>query len=113
MKIFKRKDIKVINDTCGEIQEMFSSKNVSISYVTIIDKSKPHLHKKTEEIYFVLKGNGIMTVDDESCNVEKDDIISIPQNKFHTIEKTSNGALELIVVTHPKFDIDDVIEKSI
>ena len=113
MKITKRKNLETINDICGEIQEMCHTDNMSVAYITVTGKSAPHLHKETEEIYFIVKGEGIITIDDEQEKVEKDDTISIPKNKFHSIEKTSSGSLELIAITNPRYNPDDVIEKNI
>ncbi len=111
MQIIKRKNTEILHDTCGEIQEMFSSENISISYANIISKSTPHLHRKTDEIYYVLRGKGRMTIEDEKVNVEKDDLVLIPKNKLHTIERTSDDPLELLVITHPRFDTNDVIDQ--
>lgn len=84
---------------------------MSVAYINITDKSKPHLHKKTEEIYYILKGRGLMTIDDEKQEVETGDMIPVPRNKFHTIEKISKEPLELLAITNPKYDEEDLIEK--
>lgn len=113
MKIIKRQSLETINDVCGKIQEMCHTDNMSLAYVTVTGKSKPHMHKNTEEIYFIIKGEGILTIDGEKRKVEKDDAIAIPKNKFHSIEKTSAESLELLAITNPRYNPDDVIEKNI
>lgn len=110
MKIIKRKNIKIINGTCGKIQEMCDTDNIGIAHVTITKKFPPHLHKEMEEIYYILRGKGLVTIDTEQQKVEKDDVIPIPKNKFHTIEKISSEPLELLAITSPKYNPDDVIE---
>ena len=111
MNIIKRKNTKIIDDACGKIQELFHADNLSIAYITVTGKATPHLHKHTEEVYFVVKGKGIITIDSEQKKVEKDDVIPIPQNKFHSIQNIADESLELLVVTHPRYDPEDVIEK--
>ena len=113
MHIIKRKHQQAIKDICGKIQEMSSTDNLSIAYITVINKSVPHLHKNTDEIYYIVKGRGFITIGNEKQEIEKDDSISIPKNVFHSIEKSSDEPLELIAITSPKYNPDDVIEKSI
>ena len=113
MKIIKRKNTKIIHGTCGEIQEMFGADNIGIAYVVITKKFKPHLHQEMAEVYYILKGKGLITIGNEQQEVEKDDIIPIPKNEFHTIEKISSESLELLAITSPEYNPNDVIEKSI
>ncbi len=109
MKIKNRDVIPFIDDTCGKIQEMHQSKNLSVSYATITGKAKPHKHKVMEEVYYIVKGTGKMVIDKETFKIKSGDIISIPKNKIHYVEKTSVESVEIVVVTHPKFDPSDVL----
>ena len=112
MAITKRNNLKTMDDICGKVQELGHTDNIDVAHITITDKSTPHLHRKTEEIYFILKGEGLVTIDDEQQKVEKDDTILIPKNKFHSIDKLSSEPLELLAITSPGYDPDDVIEKN-
>jgi mannose-6-phosphate isomerase-like protein (cupin superfamily) len=105
--------VKPIDDACGKIQEMYNSKDWSISYATIVNKAKPHMHKIMEEVYFVAKGAGRIVIDGNSFNIGPGDIMPIPKNKIHYVENSSSKPVELIVVTHPGFIPSDVIEMKI
>lgn len=48
-----------------------------------------HHHKQTEEFYFILSGEGEMTVNAESRPVKPGDAILIPPGAWHTIRATS------------------------
>ena len=109
MEIINRKNAKIINDVCGKIEEMYNSDNLSLSVATITGKSEPHKHEKTEEVYFILKGQGTIYIDGESKEIGEGDLIPIPKNKFHHIEMVDNKTIELFVITHPKFDASDVL----
>jgi mannose-6-phosphate isomerase-like protein (cupin superfamily) len=111
MKIIRRENLKGIKGDCGDIWEMDGTDNASVAYVKITDKFKPHLHQKTEEIYYILQGRGLMTIEDEQEEVQAGDLIPIPKNKFHTIEKIGEDPLELLAITTPRYDLEDVIEK--
>ncbi|MFH1071852.1 MAG: cupin domain-containing protein [Nanoarchaeota archaeon] len=112
MRIKNRKEIPRIQDTCGTIQEMYHSKNLSVSYATISRKARSHKHEVMEEVYYIVKGEGRMFVGKKSFTVKSGDIIAIPKNVFHHIEKISREPVEMVVVTHPRYAASDVIEEK-
>jgi len=52
-------------------------------------KTSGHVHPGQEEIYFFVSGSGLMIVDDEEFKVTTDDIILIPDGKFHQVINTN------------------------
>lgn len=111
MKVISRDKVKSIKNVCGTIKELYSSRDLSLSIATITGKSTPHMHKRMEEIYFVIKGSGRIFIGDESKIIKEGDLIVIPKNKFHYVQTEDNETIEVIVATHPGFDKNDVIEK--
>jgi len=111
MKITNRKDVEVLPDACGEIQELHHSDNLSISYATITGKARSDMHKKMKEVYYIIKGGGKLFIGDKSFDVGAGDIIDIPKSTHHHLEKTSEEPVELMVVTHPRYDTSDIIEE--
>jgi mannose-6-phosphate isomerase-like protein (cupin superfamily) len=57
-----------------------------------------HSHDYHEQIYFVLKGSGIITVGNESKRVKEGDAIYIPPNALHGFRNDSNAPCEMICV---------------
>lgn len=112
MKVVNKNSVKIIKNVCGVIRELYNSQNLSISIATITGKSVPHMHKKMEEIYYVVKGNGKIIIDGDLTEIKEGDLVSIPKNKFHHVETESNQSIEVIVATHPRFDTEDVIKKT-
>jgi mannose-6-phosphate isomerase-like protein (cupin superfamily) len=108
MKVVNRRNIKPIKDACGKLQELYNSDNLSLSYSVISNDSKPHKHEKMEEVYFIVKGKAKMRVGDEIFPVQSGDVLSIPKHKCHDVRDVEE-VIELVVVTHPKFDSNDVI----
>ena len=111
MKVISRNKVKSIEDVCGTIKELYSSTNLSLSIATITGKSTSHMHKKMEEIYFILKGKGKIFVGDESVTIKEGDLVVIPKNKFHYVQTEKGESIEVVVATHPGFNPNDVIEK--
>lgn len=107
MKIVNLKDVKKFPDTCGFIRELYSSKNLSLAFVELNGKATRHKHNFLEEVYFIVEGNGYITIGDKKCVVAKGDTISIPKKTWHFLE--TKGFLKVLVVTYPKFSQKDVI----
>ncbi len=112
LTIRNRKEIEFLDDTCGKIQELYHSEQLSIAYVIVTGIAKSHIHHRMEEVYYVEKGEGKLYVGKEVHSVEPGNIIAIPKNVFHHLERTSAELLEVMVVTHPKYDVTDVIEEE-
>jgi mannose-6-phosphate isomerase-like protein (cupin superfamily) len=108
MKIINRKDIKYIKDACGKLQELYNSKNLSLSYSIIQNKSRAHMHKKMEEIYFIVKGKADLKIGNKIFPIKAGDVFAIPKNKYHNIQNVKE-IIELVVVTSPKFNSKDII----
>ena len=52
-----------------------------------------------------------MKIGESIYDVTAGHTIPIPKNVFHSLEKISTEPVELLVITYPKFDPSDVIEK--
>lgn len=57
-----------------------------------------HKHKENEEIYIVIGGEGIITVDDEKIKVKEGSAIRISPNAKRTIKNTGDSELLFICV---------------
>jgi len=51
-----------------------------------------------EEIYYILKGAGIMQVDDDTKEVTQGDAIWIPVGAGHSLENHTNEQTEILVI---------------
>lgn len=72
-------------------------------------ESPAHYHLRTEELYYIVGGSGIATVDGKETTVEPGDSVIIPLGIVHKI-KASSGGLSFVCVTVPPYDIHDDIE---
>ncbi|WP_028558777.1 cupin domain-containing protein [Paenibacillus pinihumi] len=60
------------------------------------EQSAPHTHDE-DETFYVVKGNGVMVIDDEEQDVQAGDTIYIPANHSHVLRNT--GSEELVFIT--------------
>jgi mannose-6-phosphate isomerase-like protein (cupin superfamily) len=60
-----------------------------------------HTHERSEHVYYILQGRGLMTLDDKSYVVEPHTAIFIPPGVAHSLANTGLENLLFIVVTAP------------
>jgi oxalate decarboxylase/phosphoglucose isomerase-like protein (cupin superfamily) len=56
----------------------------AIASVRVGDATTPHSHDE-EETFFVLSGNGMMTIDGETAPVGAQDVVYLPRGSTHTL----------------------------
>ena len=100
----------------SEIRELLAHRNSSIRNQTLAEARLPiggctaaHHHVKTEEIYYILEGQGRMQVGDESRDVGPGDAIAIPPGAFHQISNTSDATLKFLCCCAPGYEHDDTV----
>lgn len=86
-------------------------KQFGFAYVEVDpgQESPAHYHRKTEELYYVTRGSGIMTLGDRTTLVKPGDTVVIPAGEVHKIRAHDEG-LAFICVTGPPYDPEDDYE---
>lgn len=108
----KRYSVKPKEDPCGLVWELYNEKNLGLAYFEITGTAREHKHLNTEEMYYVKRGEGNLVVDDKVLCIKKGDSIQIPKNAFHYLKKLRGKSLEVLVITHPRYDPNDFIPKT-
>ena len=75
----------------------------SMHVVEISKDSRPHYHKKTTEIYYVLEGEGHLEIEKEKVPLKPGVSVLIPPNNLHR----AVGELKILNVPVPAFDPAD------
>lgn len=70
------------------------------------DASLPH-RLKASEVYYILEGEGIMHIDDESCYVESGTAIYIPPGATQYIVNSGKTYLKFICIVDPPWRKED------
>lgn len=68
--------------------------------------SLPH-KLKTSEVYYILEGEGMMHVDDESAKVHSGQAIYIPPNSTQYIENAGSSDLKFLCIVEPAWRPQD------
>jgi len=95
--------------TCGYRYKMISRQDddagvAAWAHVVDIDGAKEHYHKVGTEIYYVLDGEGTVTLDGRDHPVRKGSIVHIPPGVVHG----AKGRMRVLVVGVPDISDDDL-----
>jgi mannose-6-phosphate isomerase-like protein (cupin superfamily) len=100
----------------SEIRELLAYRNSCIrrqslaeARVPVGGSTAPHYHPQTEEIYFILEGQGRMQLDDQTSEVGPGDAIAIPPGARHQITNTGDVPLRLLCCCTPAYEHDDTV----
>jgi len=70
------------------------------------ETSLPH-KLKTSEVYYILEGEGIMSIEDESEKVHFGQAVYIPPNAKQYIKNTGNSDLKFLCIVDPAWRPED------
>jgi mannose-6-phosphate isomerase-like protein (cupin superfamily) len=70
-------------------------------------QTTPHWHMHLEEVYFILHGQGDMTVGEETRTVRAGDAILIPTHRVHSLRNTGSSELALLCPVSPPWNPQD------
>jgi len=72
-------------------------------------ETEEHYHPQTEEIYYVLRGRGLMTLEGEKREVRPGDGILIPPGTSHRIRNIEGEPLVFLCCCSPPYSHQDTI----
>ena len=74
----------------------------SLYHISVKDM-QPHFHIRTTEIYYILKGTGVLRLDQEEFEIESGMAVAIPPGILHEL----TGDVELLILATPPLQPDD------
>jgi len=97
----------VERSACGIRKRLLSKEDSGVAawvHTVDIDGAKPHFHKKTVEIYYVLEGEGEIILQGKNHKISQGSVIHIPQNIIHS----AKGKMKVLVIGIPDIAEDDI-----
>ena len=115
MIIVNRQRAAIINTPHGsEIRPLIDRTTASIEQCSLAEEVLPagksvqsHYHTATEEVYYILQGEGRMTVGSEVRMVAAGDAVFIPRGSIHTLENTGETPMTILLVCGPAYAYED------
>ncbi len=100
----------------SEIRELLAHRNSAIRNQTLAEarlppggNTTPHRHVKTEEIYYILEGQGRMRMAHQTQPVSQGDAIAIPPGAEHQITNTGPETLKFLCCCAPGYEHEDTL----
>jgi mannose-6-phosphate isomerase-like protein (cupin superfamily) len=102
--------VKPWTETCGQIRPLIEERDgaaAEVHHLEITD-AKLHYHKRTDELYYVIGGQGRMSLDDEEIELKEGTVVYVPRGVKHQ----AWGNLKVLVICIPRGVLNDVHEIS-
>jgi mannose-6-phosphate isomerase-like protein (cupin superfamily) len=106
----RRRDDAPRNERGGQVSRLLfapqlGSAKLAVTWVRGEPGSQQglHAHDHSEQIYVVIRGRGLMIVDDEALEIEAGSAVLIQAGAKHAIRNTGIEPLEYISATAPPF----------
>jgi mannose-6-phosphate isomerase-like protein (cupin superfamily) len=103
-----RAEITPWTETCGQIRPLLNEEDeaaAEVHHLEITD-AKLHYHERTDEIYYILGGEGRMQLDDTTITLSEGVVVYVPRGVKHR----AWGDLKVLVVCIPRGVLHDVHE---
>jgi len=120
MDIINRNQVSpFITKDGSEIRELLAYRNSCIRHQSLAEATLPpgastreHYHATSEEIYYVLRGRGLMHVAGEQREVGPLDAIALPPGVPHQLANTGKEPLVFLCCCAPPYEHDDTVMRS-
>jgi mannose-6-phosphate isomerase-like protein (cupin superfamily) len=93
----------------SEIRELHHTGAQSLAEATLEpdQATQRHYHRRSEEIYFVLKGSGDMELDGEHRRIAVGDAVLIPPGAWHSLHNNGTSELRILCCCSPPYAHED------
>ena len=106
-------EISNINNKVGSIMldpevgiglaRMVKGDNISFHVALVENRIKLHYHRYRDEVYYIVKGKGLIRVGEEKRDVREGDVVLIPKGEPHSLENKGKEPLVLVFASAPPF----------
>jgi mannose-6-phosphate isomerase-like protein (cupin superfamily) len=106
---FVTKDGSVIRELLAHRNSCIRNQSLAEATVPPGTRTAAHYHPETEEIYYILSGEGTMFLGAESLPVSRGDAIAIPPGAVHWIENQGPADLVFLCACAPGYEHADTV----
>jgi mannose-6-phosphate isomerase-like protein (cupin superfamily) len=107
IKPYITKDGSTISELMHPAVHGNSNQSLAEAMVPAGGKTLLHKHRLTEEIYHIIEGSGLMTIDSEEFDVRVGDTICIAPGTPHRVRNTGEKELKILCYCSPAYSHED------
>jgi len=89
------------------ITKLVESPDMSGILVQVRSSMPPHFHKLTQEVVYMLRGEGLFQLGNERYPIKAGAVVRIPAGAVHTFTNQGQTPAVFFVVTTPRWDEQD------
>ncbi|MGQ4875772.1 MAG: cupin domain-containing protein [Promethearchaeia archaeon] len=103
MKIINVKDVPIADTPHGvDVRKLINFEHATIVHIELKPGESLRKHKTPVDVnFYILEGKGIVEIGDESCEVQKDQLIFSPANIPHLLKNESDKNFRFLVIKTP------------
>lgn len=106
---FITKDSSTIREILAPRNSKIERQSLAEAQIEVGRETQAHFHPNTEEIYYILAGQGLMAIEGEIRHVGARDAIAIVAGKKHQIRNIGAETLTLLCCCVPAYTDADTI----
>ncbi len=106
---FRTKDGSEIREILAHRNSVIRNQSLAEARVAPGERTTPHYHPQSEEIYYILSGRGEMQLERETRAVGPGDAIAIPPGQVHTILNPGPEPLVFLCCCAPGYEHGDTV----
>ena len=103
------KDGSTIRELIHPDQHGVVKQSLAEAIVPAGSTTKRHYHGKSEELYYIIAGEGLMMLGDEQFTVTQGDTVCIPPKTEHCIQNSGEHELVILCCCSPAYSHDDTV----
>ncbi len=106
---FTTKDGSTIREILAYRNSTIRNQSLAEATLPVGTRTQAHYHPKTEEIYYLLRGVGLMAIGSHCAEVRQGDGIAIPPGAKHQIANIGEEPLVFLCTCAPAYEHDDTV----
>jgi mannose-6-phosphate isomerase-like protein (cupin superfamily) len=79
------------------------------AYLKDGEKSLPHRLVKSSETYYILEGQGVISINGHISSVETGDTVFVPPNALQSVHNIGPGKLAFLCIVSPPWSAEDEV----
>jgi len=101
------KDGSEIRELMHPAEHGNANQSLAEAIVPVGEQTRLHRHLRSEELYHVTAGQGLMVLGEERFAIGPGDTIAIPPGTPHAVENTGDEPLRILCCCAPPYSHDD------
>ena len=104
---FITKDGSVIRELMHPTQHASKKQSLAEARLPVGSKAQLHRHHQAEELYYIVQGEGMMSLDQQQFKVDVGDTVCIKPGQAHCIANVGAEELVLLCCCSPAYSHED------